>query len=91
LAVPLFLRGTDKGGKEFLDFTAAINVSAGGALVISRHPLSRSAKLTIEIPSVPLPQAALPPPVRHLKARVVRSAPKEVYNIYALRFSRPLV
>ncbi len=81
----------DKGGREFLDFTAALNVSAGGALVISRHPLTRSSKLTIEIPKAPLPMSPLPSSVRVLKARVVRTATKVPYNLYALRFSRPLV
>jgi len=89
--VPLFLRGVDKRGKEFLDFTAALNVSAGGALVVSRHPLGRSARLTIEIPSVPMPANTMPSPIRHLKAKVVRTSAKEIYNVYALRFNRPLV
>ncbi len=91
MAIPLFLRGVDKGGKEFLDFTAALNVSAGGALVISRHPLSRSSKLTIEIPKAPVPMSPLPASVRFLKARVVREATKVPFNVYALRFNRPLV
>lgn len=81
----------DKGGREFFDYTAALNFSAGGALVISRHPLSRSSKLWIEMPKAPLPKSSVPSSARILKARVVREATKVPYNIYALRFSRPLV
>ncbi len=91
LAIPVFVRGTDKNGKEFLDFTVALNVSGGGALLVSRQPLSRSAKLSLEIPSSPLPQAITAESARSFKAQVVRTASKENYNLYALRFRRPLI
>jgi len=91
LAIPLFLRGTDKEGKEFIDFTLALNVSAGGALVATRRPLSASTKLSLEIPSAPLPRVITAlKPIRSLKARIVRSTQKDSYSLCALRFSHPL-
>lgn len=92
LAVPLFLRGVDKNGKEFMDFTLAANVSAGGALVATRRALPASSKLSIEIPTAPLPELirALQS-VRTLKGRVVRTFNKGAYNLCALRFTRPLI
>jgi hypothetical protein len=92
LAIPLFLRGCDRSGKEFLDFTTALNVSAGGALVAARRPLRPSTRLSLEIPSSPLPRLpASPNAVSSLKAKIVWSATKDTYNLYALRFNRPLL
>jgi len=91
LAIPVFVGGTDKSGKQFLDFTVALNVSAGGALVISRHALARSAKLSLEIPTSPKPKLPLPEPSHIQKARVIRMEDKEAYNLYALRFNHPLI
>lgn len=91
LAIPVFVRGTDKSGKQFLDFTVALNVSAGGALVVSRHMLARSSRLSLEIPTSPMPKLPLPEASRIQKARVVRTDDKEAYNLYALCFQRPLI
>ena len=92
LAIPLFVRGADNTGKHFVDFTIAVNISAGGALVLSRHPLSRTTKLSLEIPTAPLSKAPIAEQsIRSLKARVVRAGKEEAYNVYALRFSRPLI
>jgi len=92
LAIPLFLRGSDRSGKEFLDFTTALNVSAGGALIAARRPLRTSARLSLEIPSSPLPRlSASLDAVNSLKAKIVRTTNKDTYSLYALRFNRPLL
>jgi len=92
LAIPVFLRGTDDDGKPFLDFTMALNLSVGGALIVSRHPLSRSSMLSLEMPTCPmpnLPQTQASSRVK--KVRVVRAEDKDAYNLYALRFNQPLI
>ena len=44
LQIPVFLRGVDSAGAEFLDLTKTIDISATGALLLSTpRPLSRSA------------------------------------------------
>ncbi len=91
LAIPVFVRGTDKNGEEFLDFSVALNVSGGGALLVCRQPLSRSARLSLEMPSTPLPLAFQLESPRSLKGRVIRTASKDSDNLYALRFNRPLI
>ena len=91
LPIPLFVRGVDGSGKEFLEFTVALNLSAGGALVVCHHPLARSARLSLEIPSGPAPKFPLPEPARSLRARVIRTITKDVYNLHALSFNRPLI
>ncbi len=92
LAVPLFVRGVDRHGKDFLDFSVALNISAGGALVAIRRSIPRSSRLSLEVPSSPWPHLmAQLHSVRSLQARVVRLMNQDSYNLYALRFSRPLI
>jgi hypothetical protein len=92
LAIPLFLRGVDKNGKEFLDFTVTLNVSAGGALVASRRSLARACRVSLEVPTAPIPPLAVSPEIkRAISGRVVRGTNKNTFNLYAVRFVRPLV
>jgi hypothetical protein len=91
MAVPFFMRCTDENGKEFVDFTVALNVSRGGALVTSRHTLPRTSKVSLEIPASPMWQLSFPSrSFRSFKARVVRTTHQVPYRLYALRFTPPL-
>jgi hypothetical protein len=92
LAIPLFLRGVDQNGKEFLDFIQVLDFSAGGALVATRRSLPRASLLHLEMPTAPVPLFRLPhQPKRSVKGRVVRSEDKDTYYLCAVKFSRPLV
>ena len=62
LAIPVFVRGRDGKGKEFLEFATALNVSAGGMLVAIRRVLPAIAQVRLEIPSAPVAALALLPP-----------------------------
>ncbi len=91
LALPIFVRGVDKQGKQFLDFTNILNISSGGALLATRVTLSRSASVSLEIPSAPLPQfGPLPDHVRAIQARVMHATHLEACSLYGLRFRRQL-
>lgn len=92
LAIPIFLKGRDEGGKEFLELTMALNVSAGGALLVTRKLLPRASRLTLEMPTSPI-QAFLcsPKSRRSLQGRVVRSTSRDFFNLCAVRFARPLI
>jgi hypothetical protein len=92
LAIPVFVRGRDDKGKEFLEFATALNVSAGGALVAVRRSLPLSARVLLEIPSAPLASAAaLPKASRGMRARTVRVTHAEGYHLVGLKFSHPLL
>jgi hypothetical protein len=86
--VPMFVRGVDRQGKEYLDFGTAINIGAGGALLASRRYLANDAKVSLEIPPPPFPKEAAK--ARSLKARVVHVRGSERYHLCSLAFSRPL-
>jgi c-di-GMP-binding flagellar brake protein YcgR len=92
LAIPVFVRGTDPRGKEFLEFATALNLSAGGALLAVSRALPLSTGVSLEVPSAPLSNTShLPRAVRRLRARVVhvRSGPE--HQLVGLKFSRPLL
>jgi c-di-GMP-binding flagellar brake protein YcgR len=92
LAIPVFVRTRLEQDKEYLEFATALNVSAGGMLVAVRRPLPATAEVSLEIPSAPLAAlSALPTASRTLRAKILRTAHAEAYNLVGLKFSRPLV
>ena len=92
LAIPVFVRGQDGKGQEFLEFATALNVSAGGMLVAMRRILQPLVQLQLEIPSAPVAALAdLTRASRTLTAKALRNIPAEGYYLLGLKFSRPLV
>ncbi len=91
LAIPVFVRGRDAKGKEFLEFATALNVSAGGMLIAIRRVLPPIAQLRLEIPSAPITaMAPLPQAARTLHAKTLRTSSSEGYYLLGIKFSRPL-
>ena len=92
LAIPVFVRGCDDKGQEFLEFATTLNISAGGALVAVRRSLPPSSRVMLEIPSAPLAAtASLPRAARTLRARTVRVTHTDGYHMLGLKFARPLL
>jgi PilZ domain len=88
LAIPVFARGRDPQGREFLEFTTTLNISAGGALLAMRRHSPPGSKVLLEIPAAPLPRAAHPPDlVRSLTAEVLRVTPSPPAYLWGLRFN----
>jgi len=91
LAIPVFIRTRDRNGKDSLEFATAINVSAGGALVVVRRSLPKSALVSLEIPSAPIgPNNGLKTPSRIMQAKAVWIAHLDDYHLLGLKFARPL-
>jgi len=91
LSIPVFVRGTDESGKEFLEFATALNISAGGVLLATRRSLPKSASLALEIPVAPLPADSISSQsIRSLKAKLVRISHGERYHLLGLRFTRAI-
>jgi hypothetical protein len=92
LAIPIFVRVKEPGGRELLEFATALNVSAGGALLAVRRSLPLSARVLLEIPSAPLLPGATLPKVSHvLSARTLRITHADSYHLVAMKFARSLV
>jgi hypothetical protein len=91
LAIPVFVRGRDLHGKEFLEFCTLLNESVGGALLAIRRSLRCSSRIALEIPSTPISvHAALPKAVKMLRARVVRTTSVDGLHLCGLQFSRAI-
>ncbi len=91
LAIPIFARGVDDRGKEFLEFTTTLNVSATGVLLAMRRSLPPDSNILLEIPAAPLPKVASPLEfVRTLQAHVVRVTSSQPSYLWALQFNQPL-
>lgn len=91
LSIPVFVRGVDDEGKEFLEFATALNISAGGILLATRRSLPKSGSLSLEIPVAPLPPTAVSSQsVRSLKARLVRVTHGDRCHLLGLRFTKAL-
>jgi len=92
LAIPVFVRGVNGHGREFLEFCTLLNESAGGALLAMRKPLRRRSRISLEMPSAPiLRNVKLRQTMRMLRARVVRVSPIDGWNLCGLQFVRPLI
>jgi PilZ domain len=92
LAIPVFVRGINGQGTEFLEFSTLLNESAGGALLVTRKALRLSSRVSLEIPSSQiLKSVTLRGAVRVLRARVIRITYGAGWNLCGLQFARPLV
>jgi hypothetical protein len=91
LAIPVFIRTRDGNGKDCLEFATAINISAGGALVVVRRSLAKSALVSLEIPSAPIgPANGLKTSSRIMQAKAVWVGHLDDYHLLGLKFARPL-
>jgi hypothetical protein len=91
LAIPVFVRTRDRGGKDSLEFATAINISAGGALVVVRRSLPKSALVSLEIPSAPIgPANGSKTSSRIMQAKAVWVTHFDDYHFLGLKFARPL-
>ena len=91
LAIPVFIRTRDRNGKDSLEFATAVNISPGGALVVVRRSLPKSALVSLEIPSAPIgPANGLKPSSRIMQAKAVWVAHLDDYHLLGLKFARLL-
>lgn len=92
LPVPIFVRGKDSNGESFLELTVAENIGGGGLVFASNRSLPRSARLTLQIPSVPwLEKVGRANSTQPLKGHVIRTTCAKDVKHYAFQFKRPLI
>jgi PilZ domain len=91
LAIPVFVRTRDGNGRESLEFATAINISPGGAMVVSRRPLPKSALISLEIPSAPITSSiSTKTSSRVIHAKAVWMTHLDDHHLSGLKFSRVL-
>jgi hypothetical protein len=91
LQVPLFIRGTDAQGNEFLELAKTLDISCSGARLISPRSLQSQEIISLTVPA-PLPRSSeagecgTPP----ISARVRRLEHSGEMELAAVEFLRPL-
>jgi PilZ domain-containing protein len=91
LAIPVFVRTRDGSGEDCLEFATAVNISAGGALVVVRRSVPKSTSVSLEIPSAPIgPTDGLKSSSRIMQAKAVWVGHLDDYHLLGLKFARPL-
>ena len=91
LQVPVFIRGADTAGSEFIELTKTLNISARGACITSGHMLRRDQTLYLTIPAPsPSSPSMVPSETPPLIAKVLRQDSSGDTRLYGLEFLRPL-
>lgn len=91
LQVPVFVRGVDASGTEFIELTKTLNISATGACITSAHMLrtDQTIQLTIPAPS-PASSSLVPSETPPIAAKVLRQDSAGEMKLFGLEFLRPL-
>jgi len=91
LQVPVFVRGSDTSGAEFIELTKTLNISATGACITSAHILrtDQVVYLTIPAPS-PSPSSMVPSETPPIAAKVLRQDTIGELRLFGLEFLRAL-
>jgi hypothetical protein len=88
--IPMFLRGLDSSGKEFLDLAKTMNISASGALLTSSKRLQANELVNLTIPAPPSESAMLPSNTPPIRARVLRQVSKDGTYLVGVEFLKRL-
>ena len=91
LQVPVFLRGSDSSGVEFIELTKTLNIGSAGACITSAHILrtDQIVYLTVPAPS-PASSSFVPNETPPIAARVLRQEAAGDMRLFGLEFLRPL-
>jgi hypothetical protein len=91
LQVPVFIRGVDAFGSEFMELTKTLNISATGACIASTHILrpDQTIQLTIPAPS-PASSSLVPSETPPIVAKVLRQDTVGEMRLFGLEFLRSL-
>jgi len=91
LQVPVFVRGTDASGAEFIELTKTLNISATGACITSAHIIrpDQIVHLTIPAPS-PASSSLVPSETPPITAKVLRQDTAGEMRLFGLEFLRAI-
>ena len=90
LQIPMFVRGVDAAGAEFLDLTKTLDISATGAYLASPRLLQANQLLNLTIPAPPSPTSTMPAETPPIPARVRRHRASGGVHLLAVEFLKAL-
>jgi hypothetical protein len=88
--IPMFVRGVDAAGAEFLDLTKTLDISATGAFLASPRVLRRDQLLNLTIPAPSLQSSMVPSETPPIQARVRRSRASDGVHLLGVEFLKTL-
>ena len=90
--IPMFVRGTDAAGLEFLDLTKTLDISATGASLASPRAMGNNQLLHLTIPAPPSPSdsSKLAPETPPIQARVRRHLAMQGVHLLGVEFLKAL-
>jgi hypothetical protein len=91
LQVPLFIRGRDFQGEQFLELAKTLDISALGAFITCPRALSISEVVTLTIPAPSITSSALVPAgMPPIQARVKRQQEAGDVHLIGVEFLKPI-
>jgi hypothetical protein len=88
--IPMFVRGVDAAGAEFLDLTKTLDISATGAYLASPRLLRRDQLLNLTIPAPSLQSSTVPAETPPIQARVRRYHASNGMHLLGVEFIKAL-
>jgi hypothetical protein len=89
--IPMFVRGLDAAGVEFLDLTKTLDISATGAFLASSRNLHSDQILNLTIPAPPSPSSMVLAETPPIQARVRRHCDTGGVHLLGVEFLKSLV
>ena len=91
LQIPVFMRGADASGQEFIELTKTVNISATGACIASTRAvrLQQIVHLTIPTPS-PSSSGLVPSETPPISAKILRAETVGDLKLLGVEFLRAL-
>ena len=92
LQVPLFIRGRDARGDQFVELAKTLNISGLGAFITSPRPLSVGGYVTLTIPAPSITSSGLvPTDMPPMQARVKRQQEAGDVYLVGVEFLKPII
>ena len=88
--IPMFVRGTDAAGVEFLDLAKTLDISATGAYLASPRAFLNNQLLNLTIPAPPSSSSSLPAETPPIAARVRRHRAVDGAHLLGVEFLKAL-
>jgi hypothetical protein len=88
--IPMFVRGTDAAGLEFLDLTKTLDISATGAYLASPRAIRTNQVVNLTIPAPSPSSATLPAETPPIQARVRRHRATDGIHLLGVEFLKAL-
>jgi len=88
--IPMFVRGTDAAGLEFLDLTKTLDISATGAYLASPRAIRTNQLINLTIPAPSSHSPTLPSETPPIQARVRRSHAAQGIHLLGVEFLKAL-